>query len=171
MTQQFNRSAMLDLWRLLRAAEPLRLDCTVERTDGPDLDQIYCEEMRAWYLDLLDHGPDSMLCPVNLAGNAKTESVGGGVTLISAPASVRRILSVRFSGWGTPVAPETDLEALREHAANRFRRRPLVAAVCRTVVAVSGARGTLVELLCANDDGPQIYKFDDSAIKTITSWT
>lgn len=166
MKKVLTRSEMLDLWRTLRAAEPLRLDCTVSRLDGPDYEAALTAEMRAWYLDLLDRGPESALAPVDTAPRAQMSTLDG-LTLIEAPADCRRILRVGFAGRPDPLVPDGDPEAVRRMAANPFCRRTAAARTGPRSVIVCGARGALTRLECAVDHGEQSYIFDDSALSLI----
>lgn len=165
MTSTLTKSEMLSLWKRIRAVEPLRLDCTALRTDGPDVDAILTDEMRAWYLDMLDHGPESALVPCDVTKTATIETLSEGRTLISAPQGCRRILSVWFSDWDYPVkvTPLPENQGPR----NPYCRRPHAFSLGPDRVAVTGARGTLKELKCALDISDQVYIFDDSAIKKI----
>lgn len=90
---------MLALWKRRHFIEPLRADCTIERTDGIDLDARLREEMRAWYLDLLRHGPVEALAPAEIAGECRAVVSPEGVTELILPAGVERVLSVQLSGW------------------------------------------------------------------------
>ncbi len=167
MKKSLTKDAMLDLWRNLRMAEPLRLDCAVARTDGTDLSSALEAEMRAWYLQLLDRGDPGLIVPVDVAQTAIVGSRKQGVTLISVSASSRRIMEVMFSGWDMPVAPNATAETLMRAAANPYCQRPLVAALGPDRVAVAGAQGTLTSLMVALDPGPDTYIFDDAALKEL----
>lgn len=166
MIKTLTKSEMLERWTTIRAGEPQRLDCTVSRLDGLDLSAVYEAEMRAWYLDLLDSADESLLAPEDLAEEA-TVSEAQGLTLVTFPAGVRRVLRLRFSGWGAPVAPEATPAKVTLSAANPFCRRPLAAKVAPNVVAVAGARGELVAADCIVDRGPQAYIFDDKALQRL----
>lgn len=166
MKKTLTSDSMLDLWRLLRAAEPLRLDCTVERTDGVDLDSILRSQMRSWYLQLLDGGDERFLAPEDVAAQARVESADG-LTVVSAPPQVRRVLRLQFSDWDSPIAPLAPEQTVRARAANRFSRRPLAARVSPRVIIVSGTSGTLSSLICAVDPGEDSYVFDDAALSRL----
>lgn len=163
MKLTLSESQMLQKWELLRGFEPLRLDCTVTRTDGVDLTQIHKAEMRRWYLDLLDNGPAEKIIPVEVSAQAFVTS-SDGLTVVTAPDDARRILSLQFSGWSGPVAEFFDAEAVRAYAANEFCLRPMAARINPRTVIVAAAAGELTSLLCAIDHGPQAYIFDDSAL-------
>lgn len=157
---------MLQLWRTIRVAEPLRLDCTVSRLDGTDYDEALTAEMRAWYLNLLDCGPEEMVVPIDLSLQARVAETDG-LTLVEAPADSRRVLSVQFSGWGAPLRPSASESEVRACAANPFCLRPLAARIGPGAVIVSGVRGTLASLNCTVDYGEDTYAFDDRALETI----
>lgn len=167
MKKSLTKGEMLDLWRNLRMAEPLRLDCAVARTDGTDLSAAIEAEMRAWYLQLLDRGDPALIVPVDVAPTAIVSTAASGLTLIGVSASSRRILQVRFSGWDAPLTPDATPEEVRLASANPYFKRPMVAAIGNDRVAVSGAEGTLSALMVALDPGPDSYIFDDAALKEL----
>ena len=49
MKLTLDQTEMLALWKRRHFIEPLRADCTIERTDGIDIDARCREEMRALY--------------------------------------------------------------------------------------------------------------------------
>lgn len=165
MKKSLTRNEMLNLWRNLRMAEPPRLDCAVERTDGPDFTAWLEAQMRAWYLRLLDCGDLRHVCPIDVASTAIV--MGAELKTIEASPSARRILSVEFSGWDAPVPVNASESQVRAAAANPYWRRPLVAAIAPNRAIVAGARGTLKALNAILDPGPDSYVFDDSALALI----
>ena len=66
MKMSLTKDEMLVLWRNLRMAEPLRLDCAVARTDGTDQTAALEAEMRAWYLNLLSEGDARLIVAVDV---------------------------------------------------------------------------------------------------------
>ncbi len=170
MKRNLTKSAMLELWKTMRAGEPLRLDCTLTRTDGADYDRALEAEMRAWYLHLLDCGDESMLAPIEMGAAAEVSPGATGLAVVRAPEGVRRILRMRFEGWDGAIAPDADEATVRACAANPFCRRPLAARISPGAVIASGASGRLVELTCAMDFGEDSYVFDDKAIKSMIDY-
>lgn len=164
MKRTLTRAEMLELWRNYRTGEPLRLDCTVTRTDGTDFDAVLAAEMRSWYLALLDAGDESLLAPVDMAPTAIIATSPEGLTVIRAPQDVRRILRVRFAGWPAELAPDADEAEVRARAANPYSRRPAIARTSAGELIVSGAVGMLTNLICTVDHGPQTYVLDDKAL-------
>lgn len=168
MKKSLTKDDMLALWRNLRMAEPLRLDCAVARTDGTDLTAAIEAEMRAWYLRLLSEGDPRLIVPVDVAQTALVTTSALGLTTIEASASSRRILSVEFEGWGAPVAATGDFGCVCRAAANPYCREPMVAATGPDRAVVAGAQGALKALYVALDPGPDSYIFDDGALALIS---
>lgn len=166
MKQTLSQSQMLEIWKRNRMVEPLRLDCTVQRTDGPDVDAMLIEEMRSWYLNLLDFGPESAIIPCDVTETCTVESLDHGNAVITAPEGCRRILSVWFAGWDFPLKV-TDSPTPAD--SNPYCRRPAAYRLAPDRIAVSGTSGNLREVKCALDVSPQIYIFDDSALKIISN--
>ncbi len=167
MKKTLTGDEMLDLWRNFHMAEPLRLDCVVERIDGPDLTAYLRSEMRAWYLNLLDRGDLRHVCPTDVASTALVS--GADLKTIEVSPSARRVLSVEFDEWGAPVAINASEAEVRAAAANPFCRRPLVAAIGPNRVLVAGARGSLKAVSALLDPGPDSYILDDSALSLISN--
>lgn len=168
MKKLLTKAAMLDLWRLLRADEPLRLDCTLTRTDGVDRDAMFEAEMRAWYLRLLDTAPAEFLAPVNTAVKAEvSESASTGLTIVTAPEESRRVLALKFDGWHSPVVPNSSVDDVTAYAANPFCRTPMAARHSARTILVANASGVLSELSCAVDLGQDAYCFDERALELI----
>lgn len=168
MTRTLTESEMLQLWKRHRAVEPLRLDCTALRTDGPDVDSLLKEEMRQWYLNLLDNGPESAVISTNAAQTATIQTLTDGRVLILGPEGCRRILSVMYSDWDFPVKVMPLPE--RQGPRNPYCRRPAAYRIDRRHIAVTGARGTLRDLQCVVDISDKVYLFDDSALENIKKY-
>lgn len=165
MKLTLTESDMLKIWRRARAIEPIRLDCTADRTDGPDVDAILVDRMRAWYLDLLDNAPLSKLVQVECVDSASVSFPDPGLAVVSAPEGCRRIVSVRFSDWTFPVEVTDSL--IPASAANPFCRRPAAFRIAPDRIAVIGTSGSLSELKCILDISDKIYIFDNSALSAI----
>lgn len=155
---------MLTLWRKIHAVEPQRLDCTIERYDGPDLDGYLRQNMRQWYLELLDEGPELQNCPVNLAKHASITVRGDGVHIITAPEECRRILYVDYTEWHTLMRPDGYPQDL-QCSVNPFWTRPQVVRINRRQVGAIAPKGTLCSLICTVDSDPTLYTFDESALR------
>ena len=161
MKQTLTQAQMLERWKRKRMVEPLRLDCTVARTDGPDVDAMLTDEMRSWYLNLLDSGPISALAPVDVTQTCKIDAMSDGRMVIKGPEGCRRILSVWFSGWDFPVEVKPEQPKTNY---NPYQQRPQAYMLSPDRVAVIGAQGSLREAFAAVDISPAVYLLDDSVI-------
>lgn len=163
MKQTLSRSEMLSLWRTRRAIEPPRLDCSVERADGPDVDTILVGEMRAWYLHKLDTAPVAQLAPVMLLYDVlQVVSYSGRLAVVKPPEDTRRVLHVYCQEWSQPVEPVSTPEQVARAAANPLWRRPLAAMMPDGSVMVAPCKGFVTEMTVITDPGPETYEFDDS---------
>lgn len=126
---------MLSRWMLHCGYEPLRADATVVRADGIDLERLMGQQMRSWYLDLLDTAPREMLVTENVALTLTVESRPDGSALITLPEDCRRIFSIRLEGWTREAQITTPDTPLGRRQAN-----PLLRAGCDSPVAVDNGR-------------------------------
>lgn len=162
------REEMLALWRRMRTVEPLRLDCSVGRTDSVDIDAILDGEMRLWYLNMLDSADPDLLPVENVADAADCSTAApSSVMTVRLPEQVRRVVSVRFSQWESPIAPDADPEQVRRCAANPLWHRPLAGAISRHTLTVCQPGGSLEEIMAVTDPGPETYIFDESLLNTV----
>ena len=63
-TSQFmelSESEMLDLWKTMMQLQPAHYGCTIERTDGIDIDELLLIHIRKWYASLLLSAPDGIV--------------------------------------------------------------------------------------------------------------
>lgn len=174
-----NEEQMLQEWMLRRYNEPvLRVDGSVDIVYGVDVGAVEKSRMRRWYLDLLDHGALPLLSPVDIAGEVAVKSAADGVLEIDLPAGVRRVVDVRLSCWRRParIVPLEDVATVRRQC-NPFSRggsaMPVAVVGQRRLSLFSvPERETNVKLLSltvVRDDGPDVYRFDDSALATVGS--
>ena len=179
MTLTLTKSEMLALWKRRHFLEPLRADCTVERSDGIDIDTIACVEMRLWYLRQLTEAPAEMLAPKDIAMTAKVRRSAHGTALITLPQEVVRVVAVKLAGWERPARMvHADDPAIR--TGNVFAR-PGVAEPLATMLPdgtlelfspVSEATLPAVDLLMVITDlGPESYVMNELLIETIVPHT
>lgn len=177
MKLTLSRQEMLKRRRLAAGLEPLRTDCTVELTEGLDVDRMLLDGLRKWYLTLLDTAPREMLAPDHIRSNMlyPVEGKAGGVRIML-PAACRRVFDLKLQHWSrpAPVLPRTELDTVVSRQLN-----PYTAATCDRPVAVyvPGAEGAdavyawpagagaKVETLCGVlDPGEEAYVLDESAL-------
>lgn len=153
MLRTLTHDEMLKLWRTAAGLEPRRSDCRVERVEGLDADAVIEPRMRSWYLRLLDTAPPHLL------------PVADGV---------RRLLSLRLTGWMRPAGPADEAEASRRAALalNPYLRpgphSPLCITHGRRLTAAPFEDGDIVaEAMAVTDPGSALYILDESLLETI----
>lgn len=166
-----SKTEMLSIWRREHGFEPLRTDCTVEATDGIDIDAWLEPKMRRWYLRLLDTAPVHLLPVRELSRSVTLSSTSAPLAVVTPPEGVRRVISVRLQGWQRPVQPVAEGEAaaaLARTASPYGRPGP-----CEPL-AVVRPDGTLLvgpvdipvidSFRAVVDPGPETYTLDESLI-------
>lgn len=171
-----SKSELRERLRLLAGLEPEYADCAVEYTDGLSINELLDSKLRAWYLDLLDHGEFSLLAPAEMASAARCSEGPAGGSSVTLPAMCRRVAAVRLEGW-TRAVDVLPVEAVA--AVVRRQSNPFLAATPDSPVAVvapgssDGAiscifawppSDTAETLTVVLDTGPDSYTFDESAL-------
>jgi len=169
MKLSLTKAQILERRRLCGGLEPLRSDCSIEYTDGIDVDKMLEQELRARYVWMLDHADISMLAVEAVTGVKESPTSDGGIRL-RLPASCRRPVDIEIEGWAHPakVLPCGMFAKILSWQDNVFR-----AATALRPVAVSGADGDiyawpggqLLRLRGICDPGPDNYVLDESGLK------
>lgn len=172
MRLELTKPEMLALWKRRHFLEPLRADCTIQRSDGVDLDTIVQEEMRLWYLKQLAEAPVELLAPEDLTMTAKVRRSTQGTALITLPENVVRVVAVKLGGWERPARVMTN-------GNQPYRGNPFAVGGVAHPVAVVLPGNTLelfspesphtipvVDLLVViTDPGPDTYIMDERLIE------
>ncbi len=164
---------MLAEWRRVLGLAPALTGCTVEIVGGINLEPDISRAMRIWYLAQLDTAPLHLVPHRDIASQA-TLIRGQQLARVSLPASVRRVVSVRLSGWHAAAAPvAADTAAPRiARLASPFGRpgnaQPLAAFLPEGLAVAPAAPDAVVEsLIAVVDPGPETYVLDESLLATI----
>lgn len=173
----YTPTEILEEFRRRRYLEPLRDDCAIERTDGPDLDSLLMDEIRQWYASLIDTAPPQWLATEDVAAEtAVKELPGTGTVELTLPDDVRRVVSLTIEGNPVPAVPITDLTnplaALQGSPFTRGgRMRPvaILAAPQRIILYAHDPQGNPPRLasLTAVRLREDIYQFDNRAWETV----
>ena len=169
------RQEMLAQWKLRRALEPLRDDCTAVREDGMDMDRYLTEEMRSWYLGLLDSAPVEVTGWTELAGDVTVTLLADGSGEIQLPGNCRRGVEVMLEGWQRPATIVTDpTECMAVRQRSRFTRGGAVAPVAvteglrlRLYTPPTGTKPRVRTLRCVTVPTDGSYVMDESALGLI----
>ncbi|MCM1067801.1 MAG: hypothetical protein NC418_09550 [Muribaculaceae bacterium] len=182
MKISLSKAEMIERRRRALALDPLRTDCTIERTDGIDVDATLEQELRRWYLNLLDTAPRRLLAPENIAGRLACSTSGEGAAkaaVIELPSNCRRVFDVKLDGWthAVEVLPHSELSRVLACQNNPYTRATASCPVA--VLGAGGADGRCADILAwpivdlfpaasivtaALDPGPELYTLDESAL-------
>lgn len=183
MKVTLSKEEMLRRRRLLGGLEPLRHDCTIEQSDGIDVDALLEAQLRAWYLNLLDTAPAELLAPDNISATVTAVAADGGGVKLTMPAMCRRVFDVQLKGWqrAVKVLPASECERVAA-----LQQNPYTAATAMRPVAVlmpgatggkaaavlafptpGGASPQVALATAVLDQGESIYSFDESALATM----
>ncbi len=168
---------MLNQWRLRRALEPLRSDCTVERLDGIDLDVLLRNEINDWYRNLLDTAPVEMLVVTDISAMVALSKRGDGSATIRLPERCRRVVEVMLDCWEQPariVEADTITAQMQE---NPYSRGGITAPVAvkrhgrlQVYSIPSNVDGKIASLQCVLEPEEGFYEMDERALSTIESY-
>ncbi len=166
------KSEMLALWRRATGIDPAIADCDITRVDGFDLDATLTVFMRSWYLHLLDTAPLSQLAPTDIASLFPAGEVCAGWLRLQPPEQMRRLVSMRLSGWERPALPEPLPQGVVD---NPFclpsPQAPRVFIAPDGTILAGPSSGSLVSAICVADTGDDVYTFDDSALSLLKNQT
>lgn len=138
LTLTLDKNAMLTLWKRSHGYEPARTDCTVTRTDGPDLDVMLSAEMRQWYITTLLEAPLNRLPVTEIADTVTTVASPPGAASVTLPKRCVRVAEVKMHGWERSAVIVTD----KQHPDAIAQTNPFGRAGIARPVAVLGY-GTL----------------------------
>lgn len=174
MKLSLTRAQMLERRRISGGLEPLRSDCSIEYTDGIDIDRLLEQQLRARYVWMLDHADPSMLA-VESVGGIKESAAPHGGSKLRLPPSCRRALDVELDGWEVPahILPSDMFGTILSLQANTFR-----AAKARHPVAVTSPGGDIYawpggqlrQLNGISDPGDDSYILDESGLSYLLDY-
>lgn len=177
MIVNLSHHQMLQTWRRCAGLEPLVSACAIERFDGVDIDSRLADMMRQWYLGLLDGGDPAMLGDAVDADRLVSVAAARcdySARLICDP-SVRRLQSVRLSGWerSVNILDWRDISRKLALQSNPYSRAGNVDPIawrdisgCLFVIPAN-SDSTVVEAKAYVDTGPESYRLDERALAAI----
>lgn len=175
-----SKSRILELRRLAAGLGNARSDCSIEYTDGLDVDALLLQRLRYRYLELLDTADRRLLAPDNIASSVLAAATTDGGVRLNLPATCRRVFEVRLPGWNraaqvVPAGPVAT--ALLRRQANPYARAKPAHPVA--LCAGEGIAGTAPDILCypapegipapvtvvaVTDPGEDTYILDEAAL-------
>lgn len=171
-----SKEEMLEEWLARRYDEPVRWACgEVVREHEAEFRIKAVREMRGWYLRLLDEGELRYLAPVDGIEGARLAPTSDGSMELVLPAGTRRVVAVRLGGWSrdAEIVEADSVSAQRQgNPYSRGMTEEPVAVMERGGSSMRLYSGTIVgerltRLLIVRDEGPEVYRFDESALTLI----
>lgn len=173
MKLRLSTDEMLSQWRMRRALEPLRSDCTVERIDGIDLDSFLKMEMRDWYLNLLDTAPLHLLTLTDIASKVSLSKNDDLSATIHLPQGCRRVIELTLDCSPVPIKitpPDTPLAICQQ---NPFSQSGAVSPIAihsynSLIIHAGSDNFNIVQLLCVMEPDDGFYELDEAALSLIS---
>lgn len=130
--------------------------------------------MRRWYLDLLDNAPLKHLCTTDVTDSARMAHDSDGLSVLTLPANVRRVVSLTVNGRRRrPDNDEDRRMMLHMLVANPYARRaPDNAAVMATdrpdtIEIFCTGKPVITQIIAVADPGDELFCFDESALSLL----
>lgn len=91
------------LWRKILNFDISRRECSVERDDGINLDELLKVHIRQWYAHLLSTAPAGWVPTSDVSSLAQVNVDKDGVATVILPEHCVRVLEIQMSGWHRPI--------------------------------------------------------------------
>lgn len=174
MIVEMSHEDMLERWMIVKGLEPLRGDCTIERSDGIDLEAYAAMEMRRWYLRLLSEAPPDLVNTVEMSHKLDVKIGRNRKPVVELPPEVVRPVSVMLTGWKKRAEIVADpCSPLWKMQSNPFlcggTENPVALLLPGRILELYSVAGAavmpvLAELRCVVDPGPELYILDESLL-------
>lgn len=96
---ELSESEMLDLWKTMMQLQPAHYGCTIERTDGIDIDELLLIHIRKWYASLLLSAPDGIVPVVDVKDRLSVMVADNGVVTAMVPPECVRPVEWKLKAW------------------------------------------------------------------------
>ncbi|MBO7609087.1 MAG: hypothetical protein J6S96_02645 [Muribaculaceae bacterium] len=180
MPQLINLSEneMLALWKRQMHIDVVRRECSVERDDGVDLDDLLLTRLRQWYAHLLASAPLQWLPVEDLRTEVLLSVSADGVVTAMKPERCVRPVEWRLAGWAHSVTDFCQPGSPRALAQQRLWTRsgcadPVIVCYDNRLVMYSlpeGAQPVLMMARCVAVPENNRYIFHHDALSTLPRW-
>ena len=96
---ELSESEMLDLWNTMMQLQPAHYGCTIERTDGIDIDELLLIHIRKWYASLLLSAPDGIVPVEDVKDRLSVMVADNGVVTAMVPPECVRPVEWKLKAW------------------------------------------------------------------------
>ncbi|MDE6101012.1 MAG: hypothetical protein K2G01_08200 [Paramuribaculum sp.] len=173
ITITLTADSMLRLWKTAKGFEPLRTDCIISRSDGPDLDRILTLQMRSWYVGQLMNGQLRDLPLTDIGPTLSFDEKTAGCVSALLPERCLRVASADCDKWERPAIIINDRECADAVAqTNPFARageaRPVAIADSGRLTLYPATGGTTPRIMAVMlPDSDDIYRLTPSMLASI----
>ena len=96
---ELSESEMLDLLKTMMQLQPAHYGCTIERTDGIDIDELLLIHIRKWYASLLLSAPDGIVPVEDVKDRLSVMVADNGVVTAMVPPECVRPVEWKLKAW------------------------------------------------------------------------
>ena len=96
---ELSESEMLDLWKTMMQLQPAHYGCSIERTDGIDIDELLLIHIRKWYASLLLSAPDGIVPVEDVKDRLSVMVADNGVVTAMVPPECVRPVEWKLKAW------------------------------------------------------------------------
>ena len=96
---ELSESEMLDLWKTMMQLQPAHYGCTIERTDGIDIDELLLIHIRKWYASLLLSAPDGIVPVEDVKDRLSVMVADNRVVTAMVPPECVRPVEWKLKAW------------------------------------------------------------------------
>ncbi len=171
--KKYTSQEMLEAWRRRLGFDDARLDCTVERFDGRDVNAVITDAMRQWYLGLLDTAPAHLLPRRKAACTVDAVDATRRLGRAALPEDARRVIEASSGHWILNARPTDFAEALPRLYAiaspyiNASAADPLLIVGDSAIYAAPAEQGDTITLSIIAPPADGSYELDESLMATI----
>ena len=166
---------MLELWKKRLRLLPVRRDCSIERDDGIDVDEVLLLDIREWYAQLLATGKVAWLPVDDLHSEVSCDVDDEGVVTAMLPPSCVRPVEWRLKGWECSVVQFFQPGSLKAMCQRNVYLR---GDVCSPVAVLHddrlmlysvepGEAAEVVKARCVVRPADGSYRFSEAAMSTM----
>ena len=173
-----SENEMLTMWKRVMHIDVLRRECSVERDDGIDLDDLLLTRLRQWYAHLLLTAPLDWVPVEDLRAEVSVTADDMGVVTALLPARCVRLVEWEMAGWShavTSFVEPDSLQALAQHSlwTRGGVRRPVAVRHDDRLMLYSiapGASPVIIQARCVAVPGGDRYVCHRDALATLPKW-
>lgn len=173
-----SESEMLKTWKRIMHIDTVRRECTIERDDGIDIDDLLINRLRQWYAHLLLTAPIELLPIEDLRAEVAVTADEQGVVTATLPERCVRPVEWQLAGWSHAVThfaePGSAIDVAQRSRWTRFgSQRPVAVKHDNHLLLYSimpGITPTITQARCVAMPTDNRYLLHRDAMATLPGW-